>query len=460
MDANCSEFVPSIDGIYRCSGQRLARARRFLGYSAEEAARHLKMEKSQLLELEKTSMEIRGEIFARLAKLYGRPNAWLMEELPTKEQLSDVHVSPVPNFTSEDHDEFLEFLQVVESRTLEANEDEKLRELSSLFVRHNCVEALHSELNTFESSIKTGRVDILDAVSRLGVTVILRPLKDVIGTLLKLERGSGLMLSVFQSAKLLRTVSATALSILLYAERREESLNCRYWYKLTEESLPRSPDDENFVSVLDLLLPNFLLASLQARQKWSNRDLQDPINIYQASLRLGASYQATVHAYERMGCYTSSDARKLLKIKLSDTKRTLLEDINTENLDDIDVWCLSEDKDEYAIRAKRDDLFVLRLKENGSAGYAWDFEALEEKGFAILEDKTEIVDGERIGTPSLRTVIAKPPESETGEFLLEETCPFPREVTRSNLMNISYAREAQPREGILRNYTQYERYLA
>lgn len=456
MEPSANEFFPSIDGIYWCSGQRLLRARSFLGYSAEEAARNLEMEKAQLLEMEKTSREVSGEMLVRLAKLYGRPYAWLMDELRTKEHSNDVSVSPAPNFTSDDHNEFLEFLQVVESKTQEANEDEKLRELSSLFVGHNSVEALHNELNTVETSIKTGRVDILDAVSRLGVTVILRPLKDVIGTLLKLERGSGLMLSVFQSARLLRNASACALSILLYTARKEESLNFRSLYKLIAESLPRSPDDENFVSVLDLLLPNFLLASLQVRQKWSNRDLEDPVNIYQASLRLGASYQATVHAYERMGCLTPSDSQKLLKVKLSDIKRTLLEDINPENVDDIDVWCLSEDKEEYAIQANRDDLFVLRLKEKGSAGYAWDFDALEEKGFAILEDKTEIVDWERIGTPSLRKVIAKPPELETGEFSLEETCPFPRKITRSNLMNISYTCGARPREGILRNHTQQE----
>ena len=456
MEANSNEFFPLIDGNYWCSGQRLLRARMFLGYSAEEAARNLAMEKSQLLEMEKTSMEIRGEMLVRLAKLYGRSYAWLMEELRTNEHTNDVSVSPAPNFTSDDHNEFLEFLQVVEARTREANEDEKLRELSSLFVRHNSVEALHNELNTFESSIKTGRVDILDAVSRLGVTVILRPLKEVLGTLLKLERGSGLMLSVFQSARRLRNASACALSILLYAAGKEESQNFRSLYKLLAESLPRSPDDQNFVSVLDLLLPNFLLASLQVRQKWSNRDLEDPVNIYQASLRLGASYQATVYAYERMGCYSASDSRKLLKIKLSDIKRILLEDHNPENLDDIDVWCLSEDKEEYAIQANRNDLFVLRLQEKGSAGYAWDFEALEEKGFAILEDKTEIVDWKRIGTPSLRKVIAKPPNAETGEVMLEETCPFPREITRSNFMHISYTRQAEHREGILRNYTQHE----
>ena len=455
MQANSNEFFPATGGNYLCSGSRLLRARRFLGYSAEEAARNLEIETSQLLDLEKTSTQITGELLVRLAKLYGRPHAWLTNESPTREHLNDVSVSPAPNFTSQDHNEFLEFLQVVESRTQEPNEDEKLRELSSVFVRHNSVEALHNELNTFESSIKTGRVDILDAVSRLGVTLILRPLKDVIGTLLKLERGSGLMLSVFQSARLLRTASACALSILLYATRKEESLNYRYLYKLTAESLPSSPDDENFVSVLDLLLPNFLLASLQVRQKWSNRDMEDPANIYQASLRLGASYQATVYAYERLGCYTSSDSRRLVKIKLSDIKRTLLEGINPKNLDDIDVWCLSEDKEEYAIQANRGDLFAFRLRENGSAGYAWDFEALEEKGFAILDDKSEIVDRERIGTPSLRKVVAKPPEIETGEFLLDETCPFPREITRSNMMNISYTREAEPREGILRNYTRH-----
>lgn len=451
MEALSNRNFPSRDGKYWCSSQRLLRARMFLGLSVEEAARNLDIEKPKLLELEKTNKEIRGEILDRIAKFYDRPYAWLTAELLTKDSSKDVSVAPASALTKDDQSEFQDFLQVLESRTQNANGDENLRKLSLLFVKHNSVEALHNELDTFDSSIKTGRVDILEAVSRLGVTVILRPLNNVIGTLLKLERGSGLMLSVSQSVRLLRNASAFALSILLYTSNREESINFRAWYKFIAESLPKSPEDEYFVSVQDLLLPNFLLANLQVRQKWSNSDLEDPVNIYQASLRLGASYEATVHAYERMGCFTPSASQKLLTIKLSDIKRTLLEDYNPENIEDLDVWCLSDDKEECAIPANRDDLFLFRLKEKGSAGYAWDFEAIEEKGFAILEDKTEIVDRKRIGTPSLRKVITKPPELVTGDFLLEETCPFPRKITRSNLVNIRYRLEAEPEEGIIHN---------
>lgn len=97
---------------------------------------------------------------------------------------------------------------------------------------------------------------------------------------------------------------------------------------------------------------------------------------------------------------------------------------------------------------------MLKLKEKGSAGYAWDFDALENEGFEVSKDDTEIIDWERVGTPSLRKVITNLPALESGEFLLEETCPFPREVPRSNLMRIHYEPATKPKEGIVRNFYQ------
>ena len=79
----------------------------------------------------------------------------------------------------------------------------------------------------------------------------------------------------------------------------------------------------------------------------------NPINIYQASLRLEASYHATVCAYQRLGCITSSESRKLLNVCTSDIKRELLEDCQIKEIDNVEVWRVSEDEVGTTIRAKQ-----------------------------------------------------------------------------------------------------------
>ena len=47
------------------------------------------------------------------------------------------------------------------------------------------------------------------------------------------------------------------------------------------------------------LTPAWLLALNFEKQGWTARDLVDPPNVYQASLRFGTSYRATCYALER-----------------------------------------------------------------------------------------------------------------------------------------------------------------
>ena len=211
---------------------------------------------------------------------------------------------------------------------------------------------------------------------------------------------------------------------------------------------------EIYRTALDMILPDYLLAYLPTKQQWTNEGIQNPVNLYQASLRLGVSYQATVCAFQRLGCFNFSEGRRLLKVPLTDTKRALLEGFKIENLENIDVWCLSEKEEETTIRANSCDLVVLKLQQNGSAGYRWNVRPLENAGFAILYDRTRIVDFEIVGTPSLRTIISRPPDLKSAEVTLEETCSWQRTVPRSNVMKIKYRNSDKLKEGLYRETEQ------
>lgn len=396
-------------------------------------------------------MKASAETMEVLSNLYGRRPEWFLGNLESNDNVFNDAITPLPWLGDDDQREFRDFWQVLKTKDTKSNGNDKVEELRSLVGGNRKVEELHEELNTYVPSLDTGKVNVIGAISRIGLTIILRPLHDVLGTLLRLNHQTGLLLSVLQTGNELRFAAANALSRLLNRSDTEKSVNLSAWYTLGSEKEVKQRNRRVFVTALDLLLPNYLIADLQRRQKWTSSDMVNPINIYQASLRLEASYHATVCAYQRLGCITSSESRKLLNVCTSDIKRELLEDCQIKEIDNVDVWRVSEDEVGTTIRAKQNDIVVLRLKQNGSAGYRWDIGALEDDGFSVLDDKTRIVNFKKIGTPSLRTVVSKLPERKSGEFVLEETCPWPRRISRSNVLTLKYRRLTEPKEGLYRS---------
>lgn len=193
-------------------------------------------------------------------------------------------------------------MQVMDSKSKKANVANKSEKLILCAGDNDWTESLHQQMGTYESSVATSRVDLLNAIVKIGVIVILRPLEGVLGTLLRHERTAGLLLSILRSLGEIRLTSATALSqLILYAKKEILPEVEKFWFPLVSDSMLKSHKEKVYELAIKLLLPNFLLADLQNKQKWSNSDVSNPINIYQASLRLGASYKDTVNAFRQLG---------------------------------------------------------------------------------------------------------------------------------------------------------------
>ena len=77
------------------------------------------------------------------------------------------------------------------------------------------------------------------------------------------------------------------------------------------------------------------------------------------------------------------------------------------------------------IEAGRNDLFVVKLREDSNAGYLWSFEDLEQAGFAILKDGREKVAGGTIGAPTIRHILARAGDAPAhGTYTLWERRPW------------------------------------
>ena len=87
-------------------------------------------------------------------------------------------------------------------------------------------------------------------------------------------------------------------------------------------------------------------------------------------------------------------------------KRSLLEGYEPSDWRS-DVWLLTARDEGLLVEGGRQDLFVVRLQENSSAGYLWNFDELTAAGFVLVADHQECTDKERVGGVLTRKVTAQ-----------------------------------------------------
>ena len=80
------------------------------------------------------------------------------------------------------------------------------------------------------------------------------------------------------------------------------------------------------------------------------------------------------------------------------------------------------------IEGGRNDLFVVRLRENSGAGYLWNFDQLRDAGFALVDDDREEDNPDAIGGVLTRKVTARSEDRVQGEVLLQEARPWMADV--------------------------------
>lgn len=294
-------------------GERLRRAREYLGYTRQDSAQHIGVDQSMVYDFERGSRKVSDDTLKKFSDLYQRSVDWLtLEQRPT-ESMHTGSMAPLPKgFESKDWDEIQTFKQVLGAFSRNSKESHDVERLVTFIGAGKCHEKLHQELNTYQWSHDNGYVDIFYAISRLDITLILRPI-SILGSVFRLNRRTGLILSVNRPTTELRFASASALVRLIGIHQRSRKKSDKFWYSLASEQDLSKFERDNLKASLDLLLPTYLLAALQTRQKWTNADLANPVIMYQASLRLETSYKATVRAFLRSQYISVSEARKLLR---------------------------------------------------------------------------------------------------------------------------------------------------
>ena len=276
---------------------------------------------------------------------------------------------------------------------------------------------MHRELDTPRTTGTERRpYRRLGTITQLGATLMFQRLDKLLGAYLPGEE-LGVLITTGRSLPIQRFTGAHELGHLYMGHRPSfdsEGILRRAPFSISERLERQEREADAFASMF--LTPAWLLVAILERHRWAARDLVNPLYVYQAALRLGTSYTATCHALERHKVVTPQQRNRLLSVEPQQIKKQLLPGY-APAIRHSDVWLLTEQDEGTLIEGGRNDLFVVRLRENSSAGYLWDFEQLKAAGFALVADEQEADAGqtEKGGGVITRRVTARSERRVQGE---------------------------------------------
>lgn len=311
---------------------------------------------------------------------------------------------------------------------------------------------LHHNLGTEEQVRREGgRVDVFDVAARLDVPLLFRPLDGLLGAFLN-EPIPGVLITTKRPLSVQRFTTAHELGHHQLGHKpsldNDNILKRSLFVARPTYALQEVEADAFAVA---FLMPRWLVTWHCQHQGWIGERLQNPEIVYQLSLRIGASYEATCWTLARYRLVNSPVAKRLAEMEPRTIKAGLLRGYEPPDFRG-DVWALSEVDRGTKISGSRTDLFVLRLPEHSGGGYLWNLDQLQRTGFLIVRDERESSLEETIGSHVTRSVTALSRDRQRGELLLSERRPWQAAVP-INTFSIQYDLTGPEQEG----YSQAER---
>lgn len=283
---------------------------------------------------------------------------------------------------------------------------------------------LHQELE-LRQQIETagGNVDVFAAIHALGLPLLMRPLEGLLGAYLS-EPGPGVLVTTKRPMHIQRFTAGHELGH--FRLRHQPSLDDEsILRRLSLQAQPTGDfqEVEADAFAVEFMMPRWLVAWHAVRQGWTVSDFRGPSAVYQLSLRIGASYEATCWTLARHRFIRETQARELLQTQPREMKIDLLDAYQPRDYRG-DVWLLTERDAGARIDGSRNDLFVIRLEEHSGGGYLWDIDELKESGFAVVRDDVHAIDADSVGGPVIRRVTATPPDAYRGLLAIDQRRPW------------------------------------
>lgn len=283
---------------------------------------------------------------------------------------------------------------------------------------------LHHELGSQQNAERSiGWIDVFGAIAQLHVPLLLRPLDGLMGAYFCVPE-PGILVTTKRPLAIQRFTAAHELGH--HCLEHEASVDNDI--TLRESGGPDSArsdlrEVEANAFATGFLLPKWLVDRQANIHGWHVKHLANPIVVYQLSLRMGVSFEATWRALRNYDLISAEIAQSMQRTKLRQVKKTLLGGYDPPDYRR-DIWLLTKHDQASVIRASRGDYFVIRLREHPASGGVWDEEELNRNGFAIVQDVREGGPTDEVGASVYRRLVAHPQGEAKAELSFGECRPW------------------------------------
>jgi Zn-dependent peptidase ImmA (M78 family) len=296
-------------------------------------------------------------------------------------------------------------------------------------VRNGALHAsrLHAQLDTRASIERQGgNIDVFGAMLLVDLPLLVRPLQGLLGAYIS-DPIPGVLITTKRPLSIQRFTAAHELGHFRLGH--EPSLDDETILRRMA-SVPRlsrlgseAQEVEADSFAVTFMMPLWIVQWHCQRQNWKKDNLRSPHVVYQLSLRMGASFEATTWTLQRYKLITPDIGKGLRETTPRELKVALLAGYKPTDYRG-DVWILTERDAETRIDGSRNDHFILRLNEHSGGGYLWNVEQLKRSGFAIVGDNLESSNDGAIGSHAIRNLTAHPEFAGRGKLALDECRPW------------------------------------
>ena len=285
-----------------------------------------------------------------------------------------------------------------------------------------------------------GQIDVFGALAEFDIVVMFKPLDGLLGAFLRGDQ-PGALISTKRPRSVQRFTAAHELGHFVL--EHEPSLDspdvlsraASGWMGKPDQYRANLQEIEADAFASEFLVPRWLILRHAQAQNWSLADLSVPENIYQLSLRCGASFEATVRILNGNSFINKAAADRALTHKPKDFKSSLRADAPLAN-SWADVVRLSElDAQSRSLKVGIDDLIAIELPQRASTGFVWRLQAPTDADVKIEHEASRLT-AEPLGGKSTRVFVLSVNQPGHTDIELAEKRPWSDECLRSLTFNI------------------------
>jgi Zn-dependent peptidase ImmA (M78 family) len=261
--------------------------------------------------------------------------------------------------------------------------------------------------------------DVIGATLDLGIPVLYRPLKGLWGATVHIDDKRGVLINTKIGRPVQRFTLAHELGHVLLGHRTSFDRDGFAEGHLQDPAhAPEERAANAFAS--ELLASPDLITAVARQHGWSKKSLADPARIYQLSLRLGLSFSATCWALIQLKVISDRSGTALSSAGVKKLKKALVPEAMIQD-PWADIWELTATDFSTRIEGGPFDIFVVRVKEQASAGFLWEIQS-NSSPLVLLDDKLD--ESQRFGDPNLRSFVLRYSDAEQHRLSLDHHRPW------------------------------------